>query len=74
MQHVARVLVSPGQATSLLTAGAGGLRAVKDGSGAFVKVLQPEDSPWCSLEGDRVTHIVGGPVQVSRGRGMAERT
>jgi hypothetical protein len=67
VQHVARVLVSPSQASSLLTAGAAGLRAVKEGSGgAYVKVLLPEDSPFCALEGDRVTQISGGPVQVGR--------
>jgi hypothetical protein len=65
VQHFARVLVSPSQATSLLTAGASGLRAVKEGSGgAYVKVLQPEDTPFCALDGDRVTQISGGPVQV----------
>jgi hypothetical protein len=67
VQHVARVLVTPSQATSLLTAGAAGLRAVKEGSGgAYVKVLLPEDSPFCALDGDRVTQISGGPVQVGR--------
>ncbi|KAF6250642.1 hypothetical protein COO60DRAFT_1646407 [Scenedesmus sp. NREL 46B-D3] len=65
VQHFARVLVSPSQANSLLTAGAAGLRAVKEGSGgAYVKVLLPEDSPFCALDGDRVTQISGGPVQV----------
>jgi hypothetical protein len=38
---------------------------VKEGSGgAYVKVLQPEDTPFCALDGDRVTQISGGPVQV----------
>jgi hypothetical protein len=65
VQHFARVLVTPSQATSLLTAGASGLRAVKEGSGgAYVKVLLPEETPLCALDGDRVTQISGGPVQV----------
>lgn len=66
VQHVARMLVSHSQANSLLTAGASGLRAIKDQSGAFVKVLQADESPFCALEGDRVAQVVGTAEQVFR--------
>lgn len=64
MQHTARLLVSPSQASSLLTAGAAGLRSVKEQSSAFVKVLQADESPYCCLEGDRITQVIGTAQQV----------
>jgi hypothetical protein len=64
MQHQARLLISTSQANSLLTAGAYSLRSVKEGSGAYVKVLLPDEAPLCALEGDRVTQVnCGGSKQ-----------
>jgi hypothetical protein len=67
MQHVARLLLGHSQSLSLLAHGAVALRAIKEGSGARLQVLFPEDSPLCALEGDRVAQLTGRAEQVMQG-------
>ncbi|KAK9813468.1 hypothetical protein WJX73_000618 [Symbiochloris irregularis] len=57
--HVARMLVCHTQAGSVIGKQGKIIKEIREASGAFIKVLPPEDLPPCALANDRVIHMTG---------------
>lgn len=54
-----RLLVAGTQAGSLIGRQGATIKAIQEGSGAIVRVLGPEDLPFCALADDRLVEVQG---------------
>eukprot|EP00239_Pterosperma_sp_CCMP1384_P008297 CAMPEP_0197848946 /NCGR_PEP_ID=MMETSP1438-20131217/10553_1 /TAXON_ID=1461541 /ORGANISM="Pterosperma sp., Strain CCMP1384" /LENGTH=342 /DNA_ID=CAMNT_0043461427 /DNA_START=77 /DNA_END=1105 /DNA_ORIENTATION=+ len=59
-----RMLVDGSQAGCLIGKGGEIIKMIREGSGAHVRILPPEEVPPCALPTDRVVQMVGDPTSL----------